>query len=141
MLPLADVVLPNQTECEALTGTKITSESEMLAAMDRLHGLGPRTVVVKSSSLAKPGVIGLYASVIDTETNTKRRYTVQIPQIGGYFSGTLQPNQQARETYFRHCFCSGTTNTLTIFPLFSPKHLVHCNKSYEQPTLLAPLSC
>jgi len=85
LVPLSDAVLPNQTECELLTGMKISNESEVLAAIDQLHALGPKTVIVKSTTVGVPGSIALYASV--ESAGRRKCYKVNIPQIGGYFSG------------------------------------------------------
>ncbi|HZS79554.1 MAG TPA: bifunctional hydroxymethylpyrimidine kinase/phosphomethylpyrimidine kinase [Ktedonobacteraceae bacterium] len=47
LLPLAEVVTPNLYEAEVLTGQRIETISEMRAAAQAIHGLGPRHVVVK----------------------------------------------------------------------------------------------
>jgi pyridoxine kinase len=50
VLPLADVLTPNQFEAEILTGIKIQSESDAQRACLLLHAHGPRTVVVTSAA-------------------------------------------------------------------------------------------
>ncbi len=45
IVPLASVLTPNQYEAELLTGMKISSEADALAACQTLHARGPRTVV------------------------------------------------------------------------------------------------
>jgi pyridoxine kinase len=50
-LPAADVVTPNQFELEFLAGRKTTTLTDALAAIDALHALGPRTVLVTSLEL------------------------------------------------------------------------------------------
>lgn len=45
IVPLASVLTPNQYEAELLTGMKISSEADALAACQALHARGPRTVV------------------------------------------------------------------------------------------------
>jgi pyridoxine kinase len=44
----ADIVSPNQFELEQLTGRTVTTVADTIAAMDALHALGPRIVVVTS---------------------------------------------------------------------------------------------
>jgi pyridoxine kinase len=47
-LPTADVITPNQFELEFLAGSKTATLAEALAAIDTLHALGPRIVLVTS---------------------------------------------------------------------------------------------
>ncbi|CAK8672363.1 unnamed protein product [Clavelina lepadiformis] len=51
VIPIADILTPNQFEAELLTDSKITNESEALTSISKLHELGPSTVVISSSSL------------------------------------------------------------------------------------------
>lgn len=53
LLPLVDVVTPNTDEAAALTGATVTSESEMVAAADRLLELGAKAVVVTGGHLER----------------------------------------------------------------------------------------
>jgi pyridoxine kinase len=50
-LPAADMVTPNQFELEFLAGRKTTTLADALAAIDTLHALGPRVVLVTSLEL------------------------------------------------------------------------------------------
>uniref|UniRef100_A0A8C0X376 Pyridoxal kinase n=1 Tax=Castor canadensis TaxID=51338 RepID=A0A8C0X376_CASCN len=54
VVPLADIITPNQFEAELLTGRKIHSQEEALMVMDVLHSMGPHTVVITSSDLPAP---------------------------------------------------------------------------------------
>jgi len=47
-LPLADVATPNQFELEHLAGCPTPTRAAALAAVDRVHALGPRVVLVTS---------------------------------------------------------------------------------------------
>lgn len=47
-VPSADVITPNQFELDLLTGRTSTTTADALAAIDALHGLGPRVVLVTS---------------------------------------------------------------------------------------------
>ncbi|XP_019521553.1 PREDICTED: pyridoxal kinase [Hipposideros armiger] len=51
VVPVADIITPNQFEAELLSGRKIHSQEEALAVMDVLHSMGPDTVVITSSDL------------------------------------------------------------------------------------------
>ncbi len=48
VVPVADIVTPNQFELEFLTGAAVTTTAEMLDAANRLRATGPRVVVVTS---------------------------------------------------------------------------------------------
>jgi pyridoxine kinase len=48
VLPQADLVTPNQFELEFLSGTQIRTRDDVLAAVDAVRALGPRTVLVTS---------------------------------------------------------------------------------------------
>ena len=49
---LAEVLTPNIPEAEALTGMRITSVDDMLAAARRIREMGPRVVIVKGGHAA-----------------------------------------------------------------------------------------
>lgn len=49
--PLADIITPNQYEVELLTGHKIHTVDQAWNAIDQLHEMGCKTVVVSSSEL------------------------------------------------------------------------------------------
>jgi len=51
-LPIADFVTPNQFELDFLTDRTIATLAEAVAAVDALHALGPRVVLVTSLRLA-----------------------------------------------------------------------------------------
>uniref|UniRef100_A0A5F9DUH6 Pyridoxal kinase n=1 Tax=Oryctolagus cuniculus TaxID=9986 RepID=A0A5F9DUH6_RABIT len=54
VVPVADIITPNQFEAELLSGRKIRSQEEALEVMDVLHSMGPDTVVITSSDLPSP---------------------------------------------------------------------------------------
>ncbi|XP_049730933.1 pyridoxal kinase isoform X1 [Elephas maximus indicus] len=54
VVPVADIITPNQFEAELLSGRKIHTQEEALAVMDILHAMGPDTVVITSSDLPSP---------------------------------------------------------------------------------------
>ncbi|XP_058152288.1 pyridoxal kinase [Dasypus novemcinctus] len=51
VVPVADIITPNQFEAELLSGRKIHTQEEALEVMDTLHAMGPDTVVITSSDL------------------------------------------------------------------------------------------
>jgi pyridoxine kinase len=46
LVPLADILTPNQFEAECLTGLEVKSEAKALQAAAALHDMGPQTVVI-----------------------------------------------------------------------------------------------
>ncbi len=84
LLPLADVITPNQFEAEyvfffklgkyyfwllflfnfyrLLTGKSITNETDAIESMKQLHEMGAKTVVITSSLLGANGGLTCYAS-------------------------------------------------------------------------------
>jgi pyridoxine kinase len=63
-VPAADVVTPNQFELDYLSGRASTTLPEALAAIDVVHGLGPKVVLVTSlhTGDTPPDAIDLVAS-------------------------------------------------------------------------------
>ncbi|MEJ2747128.1 MAG: bifunctional hydroxymethylpyrimidine kinase/phosphomethylpyrimidine kinase [Anaerolineae bacterium] len=47
LLPLADLITPNQREAELLTGLPVQSVAEMATAVTHLHALGPKNILLK----------------------------------------------------------------------------------------------
>ncbi|MDR3172829.1 MAG: pyridoxal kinase PdxY [Treponema sp.] len=48
LVPDADIITPNQFELEALTGMKTAALEDARAAIDRIHAMGPKVVLVTS---------------------------------------------------------------------------------------------
>jgi len=97
IVPLADVVTPNQFEAEMLTGTKITDIKSALEAIDILHGKGIRTVVISSTELGFSGagsnnhLLAIASSTISRgsgRTATPTRFQIAIPRLDVTFIGT-----------------------------------------------------
>ncbi len=59
VVPKADIVTPNQFELEYLAGTEIATQADVVAAVERVRGRGPRTVLVTSVQTddTEPGTI------------------------------------------------------------------------------------
>ncbi|RHY46860.1 hypothetical protein DYB34_005856, partial [Aphanomyces astaci] len=88
VLPLADIITPNQFECELLSDMTLTSDADAIAACRKLHALGPRIVVVSSFTPPKePHRLWLYASqaVGQGLSNT---FKMEVPRLPAYYSGT-----------------------------------------------------
>ncbi|ETV88605.1 pyridoxal kinase [Aphanomyces astaci] len=88
VLPLADIITPNQFECELLSGMTLTSDADAIAACRKLHALGPRIVVVSSfTPPEEPHRLWLYASqaVGQGLSNT---FKMEVPRLPAYYSGT-----------------------------------------------------
>lgn len=77
-VPAADIVTPNQFELEYLTGVHITDVASVHRALERLHAMGPRTVLVTSLHTADtpPGSI----DTIVSEAGACHR--VRTPRLG-----------------------------------------------------------
>ncbi|XP_063049181.1 pyridoxal (pyridoxine, vitamin B6) kinase a [Engraulis encrasicolus] len=89
VLPIADILTPNQFEAELLTGKKITSEEEALEVMSLLHDAGPHTVVITSSDLPSPrGQDYLVALGSQRRGGCVQRVRMDIPREDAVFVGT-----------------------------------------------------
>lgn len=82
ILPLADVLTPNQFELELLTDEKITSMTELQNAIKKLHQIGPKTVALSSSELNNK-----LTAVVSTEKDNVL-LKVDIPKIPATFTGS-----------------------------------------------------
>ena len=76
-VPAADVVTPNQFELDHLSGGASTTIGEAVAAIDALHALGPRVVLVTSLHTAEtpPGAVDLLVS------DLKGRFRLRTPRL------------------------------------------------------------
>jgi len=87
VLPVADVVTPNQFEIEQLTGVKISTIEDAIKAMRLLHQKGPQTVIISSSELGdKDHLIMLASHRNDDGSYLTIKQT--IPVLGAMFVGT-----------------------------------------------------
>ncbi|MDR0502354.1 MAG: pyridoxal kinase PdxY [Treponema sp.] len=83
LVPLADIVCPNQFEMEALTGVKTETLRDAVKAVDMLHEAGPSVVLV-TSFRETDGEIGMLAS---DKKNIFKISTPELP-LGGGVAGT-----------------------------------------------------
>lgn len=86
IIPLADIITPNQFEVELLTGKQVRSEAAVWEAMDWFHERKIKTVVISSSDLGQPGMLRAFLSQLDGP-----RLAMDIPKQGDkdlFFTGT-----------------------------------------------------
>lgn len=94
VIPIADIITPNQFEAELLTGRKIRTQEEAVQVMDMLHSLGPGTVVITSSDLpASRGsdyliTLGSHRQVGEDGRVQTLRICLELPQVDAVFVGT-----------------------------------------------------
>lgn len=83
IIPLADIITPNQYEVELLTEKKINSEVDIWNAVQWFHDKGIDTVAISSSDLGKPGELRAFLS-----KRNGPRYALNIPKQGSNISFT-----------------------------------------------------
>ena len=83
IVPLADIVTPNQYEVELLTEKKICSEDDIWCAVEWFHERNIDTVAISSSELGEPGHLRAYLS-----KRNGPRYALDIPKQGADISFT-----------------------------------------------------
>ncbi|XP_017324516.1 pyridoxal (pyridoxine, vitamin B6) kinase a isoform X1 [Ictalurus punctatus] len=94
VVPVCDIITPNQFEAELLTGRKISTEKDAVEAMDLLHAMGPDTVVITSSDLLSSlgdqylVVLGSQNTVTADGSEEKQRIRLDIPKVDAVFVGT-----------------------------------------------------
>ncbi|XP_062862388.1 pyridoxal (pyridoxine, vitamin B6) kinase a [Trichomycterus rosablanca] len=94
VVPICDIITPNQFEAELLTGRTIRTEKDALEVMDLLHAMGPETVVITSSNLLSPlgdqylVALGSQITVKADGATEKQRIRMDIPKVDAVFVGT-----------------------------------------------------
>ena len=90
VLPLADIVTPNQFELELLTELKIETDDDITKAISILHSKGPQTVVVTSiSHETGGGEIQVIASTTkEQEEGCHSHFKVRVPRLDSDFTGS-----------------------------------------------------
>lgn len=88
IVPLSDIVTPNQYEVELLTGKSVSSEQDAWDAIEWFHNKGVKTVAISSSELG--GSDSLLALVSHKDGNKSQRCRMVIPKQGNgiRFTGT-----------------------------------------------------
>lgn len=98
MIPLADVVTPNQFEVEQLTGISVNNMEDAKRAARALHDMGPELVVITSLVFKDAGgvrkgdkTITILASIRvkgDTAVCEDELWSIDSPILPGRFTGT-----------------------------------------------------
>lgn len=89
MFPIASVITPNQFEAELLSDILIKDAESALAALEKLHALGAKTVVITSTEGAEcPGTLTLYGSMLPKKDVKGGKFKIAFPKISGQFTGT-----------------------------------------------------
>ncbi|XP_013360884.1 PREDICTED: pyridoxal kinase [Chinchilla lanigera] len=94
VVPVADIITPNQFEAELLSGRKIRSQEEALAVMDVLHSMGPDTVVITSSDLPSPRgsdyliALGSQRTRRPDGSTVTQRIRMEMRKVDAVFVGT-----------------------------------------------------
>jgi len=88
VVPRATVLTPNQFEAEILTDMKITTQEDALTAIEKLHVIGPKIVIITSCLLSDAAdSIALLASWT-APTGAREKFRINIPKIANSFTGT-----------------------------------------------------
>jgi pyridoxine kinase len=89
VIPLADVLTPNQFEVEQITGINIKSMDDALKACAVLHDMGPGLVFITSMELAseKQDTMAILASQRTTDGTTSV-WRIDSNVFPGHFTGT-----------------------------------------------------
>ncbi|MEW5309988.1 MAG: hypothetical protein WDW38_001825 [Sanguina aurantia] len=91
MVPLASIMVPNQYEASLLIGSPVSTAAEAMAACQKLHALGPHSVVITSLTVPDdPDSLMLLASTTKPQLGGASVSKLQmcIPRIPAYFTGT-----------------------------------------------------
>jgi pyridoxine kinase len=107
VIPMADIVTPNQFEVEQLTGIAIQTMGDARKACSQLHAMGPSTVFITSMVLAEeeeersdttaaadsdgivsPKTISILASKRSKDGRPDQLWRIDCPMIPGSFTGT-----------------------------------------------------
>lgn len=88
VVPLADVITPNQFEVEQLTGLKVDSLESAQKACKILHEVGPSIVCI--TSIVIPGYDSTMSIVASQSSNNGEAdvWCIEFPRLPGNFTGT-----------------------------------------------------
>uniref|UniRef100_UPI00358E5F50 pyridoxal kinase isoform X1 n=1 Tax=Myxine glutinosa TaxID=7769 RepID=UPI00358E5F50 len=90
VLPMADVITPNQFEAELLTGRTFSTQSEAIEVMECLHARGPHTVLITSANVdgaEKNDRLVVFGSR-NQSGRRRERIRMEMPRISAVFVGT-----------------------------------------------------
>jgi pyridoxine kinase len=100
-VPAADVVTPNQFELDHLSGRRSTTLREAVAAVEALHALGPRVVLVTSLHTAEtpPDAVDLMVS------DPQGRFRLRTPKLPLVINGA---GDAIAALFFAHLLRTGS---------------------------------
>ncbi len=101
LLPVADIVTPNQFELEYLACRTTATMADLAAAIDAVHALGPRVVLVTSlhTGVTPPDCLDLVVS------DGSDRYRLRTPQLPIVVNGA---GDAIAALFLAHLMCSGS---------------------------------
>ncbi|KAM3965185.1 pyridoxal kinase isoform 2-T2 [Aphomia sociella] len=82
VVPLADILTPNQFEAELITGMKVHNLNDALNVIELLHKKGIKTVALSSTDL------GSETSMIGIASTKDSCYKIEIPKVDATYTGT-----------------------------------------------------
>ncbi|XP_038209831.1 pyridoxal kinase [Zerene cesonia] len=82
VVPLADILTPNQFEAELLTGIPMKDLDGAITVIQALHDKGVKTVVLSSTDL------GDDEHMVGLASNKESCYKIEIPKVDANFTGT-----------------------------------------------------
>ncbi|KAJ6258659.1 hypothetical protein Dda_6707 [Drechslerella dactyloides] len=103
LLPLADLITPNQYEVEWLTDIKLTSLADVAAALKKFHNdfKTPHIIISSIQSLVSDDEFVCVGSSMNTD-GTPRAFTITVPMLRGPFVGTGDMFASLMVSHFRH---------------------------------------
>ncbi|KAI4502556.1 hypothetical protein M0802_002468 [Mischocyttarus mexicanus] len=104
IVPLADIVTPNQFETELLTGKTANNLNELQTIIKELHKMGPQTVAVSSVEMNN-NVIAVISSLKDDVL-----LKIDIPKIPSTFTGS---GDLFAALFLAHIYLQGNIKTAT----------------------------
>lgn len=86
VVSVATMLTPNHFEAEQLTGRRIETEAEALAACIDLHAAGPSKVVITSLSI--DNMLTIVGSHVQSRGKSPEQFKIAVPKLHSYFTGT-----------------------------------------------------
>jgi pyridoxine kinase len=87
LLAEADIITPNSFEAELLTGMKITTKEDAIAACGILHSKGVRNVIITGLSTSDDLILLLGSFVNSADPSKKDVFSIRIPKLSSKFTG------------------------------------------------------
>ncbi|KAK6339835.1 putative pyridoxal kinase [Orbilia javanica] len=103
LLPLADLITPNQYEVEWLTGIKLTSPTDVSNAFNTFHSefRTPHIIISSVQSLVNKNEYVCFGSSMTTK-GKPRAFSIAVPMLQGPFVGTGDMFASLLVSRFRH---------------------------------------